>query len=1316
VIAGRGQLVLLSGEPGIGKTRLADDLASFAAISRAKVSWGRCWESGGAPVFWPWIQVLRDCLNQACLNRLPAEIRPSLAYVASMLPELQSPLAMELGPAPEIPKPAAPGFVGPEPARFRLFDSITGLLKWVGSTNGLVIIIDDIHAADSDSLLLLRFLARGLRQSHLMIVATYRDEEVRQSQQLAALVAEIAREGHSIPLRGLSENEVTEFLTLNAGLAAEPALASSLHRVTEGNPFFLDEVVSLMLAEKARFHSGPGSSFVIPDGVRATIRRRLSPLSETGKAVLTVAAVMGREFELAPLGNASALPMEKLLDVLVEAEASGLVVQTQGGVGRYKFSHAMIPEVLTTDLRTTDLAQLHQRVAQAIEDFHHIDIEPHLARLAHHYTLAFPHGPLAKAVEYARRGADHARSKLAYVESGRLYGMALHALENAPNTELQRCELLLALGEVESKAGNRGEACKAFDLSSQIARRLGNADLLARAILGIAIWSGSPGLTNKELVALLKEALNSVGTGHSSLKAQLLARLAVELNRLEGRDKAISVVHEALEVARRVSDMEALIAARYSEHSLFWSPENVQERFATANEIVSLAEQAGRADWTLKALELRISALLELGDVLAVERDVEECKRLTQKSGERTGALERHRATLCLLRGNFVDAEKETQQLLAIGQWRQDPELLVTCAGQIAQLRGELGRLAELEPMMVESVSRFPGMIAARCGLLLFYTRSGRGLRAQQELDELAAGDFVTIPKNYNWLGSMAVIAEACATLEDTPRAATLYKFILPYGNRNVTLGWGDIAYGSAEYYLGLLATVMNNFDRAEAHFETALRFNTRMGAKPFVARTQASFAEMLLRRNLAEDGAKALTLAKASIEITDALGMETLREKARALKETAQTRTLPLTDATRARKDSEHRTCENVLDREGDYWKLTYEGSVTRIRDLKGLNYIARLLNHPGVRFHVLDLIAGSETLTTGDEDASFKLTLGEQKLTELGLRGSGIADAGEMLDAEAKAAYQKRYQELLGERDEAKKRGDPERITKAEGEIDAVAKELARGSGSSARGRRAVSAVEKARVNVTRAIKAALAGITEKNAALGRLLSSKIKTGTLCSYIPEVTLRLGAQAPIARTSESHGADTIGALAVSSVKELPELRAHAAPDGTVTILFSDVEGSTSIFDRLGDIRAQEILAAHNAIIREQVTLQKGFEVKSTGDGFMVAFSSARRALFCAIGIQRALTAYCQHRSDEPIRVRIGLHVGEVISESADFFGKAVILAARIAALARGGEILVSSIMHDLTENAGDLRFSEGRDVRFKGLSGSYRIYEAIWQ
>ena len=190
---------------------------------------------------------------------------------------------------------------------------------------------------------------------------------------------------------------------------------------------------------------------------------------------------------------------------------------------------------------------------------------------------------------------------------------------------------------------------------------------------------------------------------------------------------------------------------------------------------------------------------------------------------------------------------------------------------------------------------------------------------------------------------------------------------------------------------------------------------------------------------------------------------------------------------------------------------------------------------------------------------------------------------------------------------------------------------------------------------------------------------------------------------------------DSIHGVAAAVAQERADLARHAAPDGTVSILFTDIENSTAMFEKLGDLRAHEILHQHNAIIREQLAAHQGFEIKSMGDGFMLAFSSARRALLCAIAIQRAFEAWSEKHPEDPIRVRIGVHTGEAIKEAGDFYGKTVILASRIAAEANGGEILVSSTLKEMVDNAGDLRFEESRDVELQGFAGQHRIHKAHW-
>jgi class 3 adenylate cyclase len=185
----------------------------------------------------------------------------------------------------------------------------------------------------------------------------------------------------------------------------------------------------------------------------------------------------------------------------------------------------------------------------------------------------------------------------------------------------------------------------------------------------------------------------------------------------------------------------------------------------------------------------------------------------------------------------------------------------------------------------------------------------------------------------------------------------------------------------------------------------------------------------------------------------------------------------------------------------------------------------------------------------------------------------------------------------------------------------------------------------------------------------------------------------------------------SIDEVAESVAAERPPLHHGTAPDGTTTVLFSDIEGFTAMNDRLGDRDSFEVLKSHNQIVREQLDAFGGFEVKSQGDGFMVAFSSARQAVLCAIAIQKALSS----RGGEPVRVRMGLHTGEAIKDADDFFGRNVIFAARIADQAEGGEILVSSLVKELTESGGDFEFENGREVALKGLSGTGKVYSVGW-
>ncbi len=244
-VAGRGRLMMLSGEPGIGKTRLAEETVNFAEANGAQIRWGRCWEDGGAPAFWPWIQVIRDSVRETG-PKLP-QMGSGLSYIGRMVPELQSLFAVQEPLRAADSEARQELSIGPTAERFRLFDGIASLFRVLVANGPMAIVLDDLHAADEDSLLLLRFISRELKQLRILIIATFREVEARQSAPLRDLLSDIGREGSLIPLRGLDPGEVAEFIRNNAPVV-DAELASSLHQATEGNPFFLDEIVRLIIA------------------------------------------------------------------------------------------------------------------------------------------------------------------------------------------------------------------------------------------------------------------------------------------------------------------------------------------------------------------------------------------------------------------------------------------------------------------------------------------------------------------------------------------------------------------------------------------------------------------------------------------------------------------------------------------------------------------------------------------------------------------------------------------------------------------------------------------------------------------------------------------------------------------------------------------------------------------------------------------------------------------------------------------------------------------------------------------------------------
>jgi len=338
------------------------------------------------------------------------------------------------------------------------------------------------------------------------------------------------------------------------------------------------------------------------------------------------------------------------------------------------------------------------------------------------------------------------------------------------------------------------------------------------------------------------------------------------------------------------------------------------------------------------------------------------------------------------------------------------------------------------------------------------------------------------LPKNLGWLAALSLLSEVCVAVGDASAAEAMYGLLLPYRQRAVVFDWSLASFGSAARYLGLLAGVMGRLDDAASHFEEALAANARMGARPYLAHTQHEFARMLLARGGPGDAERAAALLGEALETARELGMAGVAEAASALlEETPAEAALPAS--------------VGVFRREGEYWTVGFGGDSFRLKDAKGLRHLARLLADPGTELFAADLAM----MLDGAAPAATK------GRPEPGLEASGLGDAGELLDPQAKAAYKRRLDELRDELEEAESWNDAARASKAREEIDFLARELSSAVGLGGRDRKAASAADRARVAVTKAIRSAIQRISANSPSLGQHLDTTVRTGTFCSYAPD-------------------------------------------------------------------------------------------------------------------------------------------------------------------------------------------------------------------
>jgi class 3 adenylate cyclase/DNA-binding CsgD family transcriptional regulator len=864
-LEGQRRVVLVGGEPGVGKSRLVSELARAVYEERAAVLYGTCDEELGLP-YQAIAEALRTYAAVCPLEDLRLQLGPLGGELARLVPSLQD----------RIPDLSEPLRAEPETERYQLFEATVEFIARISEAAPVLLVMDDLHWAGKPTIVLLRHLVRSVGRKRLLVLGTYRDTEVPRGHPLVELLADLRREPgvERLALTGLDQSEVATLVETAAGHtldADDLVFARAVHAETEGNPFFVEEVLR-HLAETGPVvrRSGrwttdrPVTELGIPAGVREVIGQRLALLPEAAEEVLAVAAVIGREFDVGLLSEASEVGEEIVLDVLEATEDARLITSTPGRLDRYAFSHALVRSTLYENLATARRLRLHRRVGRALEA--RPDAAARVAELARHFGEASGLGEVHRAVTYARRAGDGALADLAFEEAAAHYERGLAAItSDGPADPVTSCELKIALGDGLKRAGDIRYRAVLLEAAAN-AQALGDGQRLAEAVITLSP-RGVPtalGQIDEEIVTLADAALSRLDPDDSPLRARLLAVLAVELTFTPEHHRRVELIREAIDVARRVGDPATLARVLASCHWCARDPDTLQELVVWAGELVALGGELDEAEAAFWGHLCHHDDLLEGGDIHGARADLEAAAELAARLRQplATWRVAVRQTGDAIVAGQLADAED-----LAESAWRMSLETAVDESfvtgihtAHLFLLRYEEGRLRALETMVTELVDSQPRMVLWRAWLALLYCESQQGAHAADHVAALTADGLAGIPRDLFWLFVVSALGIVTATTEDEERSEALYEALVPYGGRVVS--HGPFTWGPVDYTLGLLASSLGDFGSADGHFASAGEVCERMEAPLWLTRTRREWARMLKRRAGPGDAHRARQLA----------------------------------------------------------------------------------------------------------------------------------------------------------------------------------------------------------------------------------------------------------------------------------------------------------------------------------------------------------------------------------------------------------------------------------------------------------------------
>jgi predicted ATPase len=1074
---GRGRMFLISGEPGIGKTRLADELSARAQARGLRVIWGRCWQGGGAPAFWPIVQIIRACAERPDFAQLTEALGAGIEQVAALAPEI-------VRPAPTHEERAGSKQIDPERARFLLFDAVASLLTSLAQQEPFVLVLDDLHDADIATLQMLRFLASALKVSSILLIGTHREADVERSAELRSLFSELTREVSQIPLRGLSESEVADLVRNRSAVAPDERFVTTLHRTTGGNPLYLHGVVQMLAGEGNLEHQErlTASDLKLPANVRGAIQRQLSVLSERTNSVLVAAAALGIEFDLAPVGRVTAIPIREILDSLDEAAGARIIAAVPESRGHYRFTHALIRSAIYDSLGSKERIELHMRIADTLEELYSSNLDSHLAELAHHFVEAMPSLNADKAIDYSIRAGQAAYEVLAFEDAAFRWRAALALMQDS---DTQRASLLERLGNPHLH-GLEKSGIDYLKEALGIYEHLGNTESAARVQVNLGhMLRGASDLSLRDLTLALTYYRKAESLLSAIQKPRLLASLYIGLSdvawELAHADEGFEASARAMEICERLGNELHWVGAATAHAYSLNSRGRQAEGFSLLDHAWQKADRLGNvAAASFAASQIcyhhtllwnpiegegwarRELARTRVAQAPALRKELVHClahaylctgKTLeTKRLAAEAGCLFVE-ASVAFCYGDWEEAERLFYRDLEVqGQRTGRPVQEFFAMLGLARLHRASDRFSEAEILLQRALPIVDGQILhleidVRSELALLYGEKTDSKRAQPHLARIRE----IVGSRENWAGLLGHVARAEAVMAAGKQrfedAQDHFESAVDIARRH-QVPWDE---AEAFFCWGRTNVSIEQYEAAVGKFDSAIEIYRRIGA-----------AERWIDR------------------------ASSMRSNAKA-------------DATQIKPPH----IDATFHRDGDFWTVGIGTATGKIKDLRGMHYISHLLQHPGERIHVRDLAQVQRSVEREARSGSGGFV--DKEFGRIGSSLNDLGDAGPILDSRALSAYKCRLDELGSELDEAETFNDAGRVALLREERESIGLQLRSAVARRGRIRTAGAHGERARSAVCKSIRFSLKRIAKLDPALGRFLDEGVHTGYECVYLPK-------------------------------------------------------------------------------------------------------------------------------------------------------------------------------------------------------------------